>query len=112
VSPRIKSADVLLEFIRRGAVQSVRTLGEEQAEAIEMVVPENAFFIDQPLVDIRFPAGVCIAFIANAAGELRTPQDRDVIRAGDRVVIFALETAVRSLEDAIAQSTLLARRFG
>lgn len=112
VSPRIKSADVLLEFIRRGAVQSVRTLGEEQAEAIEMVVPEDAFFVGQPLIDVRFPAGVCIAFIDGNGGALRTPRDDDIVRAGDRVVIFALETAVRSLEDAISQSTLLSRRFG
>ena len=111
VSPRIKSADALLEHIRRGGVQSVRTLGEEQAEAIEMVVPRDAFFANQPLHRVRFPGGVRIVLIHDNNGHARVPNGRDVLRPGDRVVIFALETAVRRLEKALAPSRLLSRHF-
>ena len=112
VSPRVKSADVLLEYIRRGAVHSVRTLGEEKAEALELVVPERAFFVDQPLGQVRFPAGVCLAFVDDGNGRPRIPAEDDIVRAGDRVVLFALETAVRAFEDAITPTTLFRRRFG
>lgn len=98
VSPRVKAADALLEFIRKGGVHSVRTLGDEQAEAIELEVPAGSRYIGIPLDEIEFPQGTRVAVIARPDGEVLVPHGSDQIQAGDRVVVFAQEAAVRQLE--------------
>lgn len=101
VSPRVKAADALLEFIRKGGVLSVRTLGEEEVEAIELEVPAASTYADRPLAEIEFPAGAKVGAIARPDGEVIIPSGASVIRAGDRVVFFAQEGMVRRLESEV-----------
>lgn len=98
VNPRIKAADALLEFIRKGGVLSVRTLGEEKVEAIELEVPQDSGYIDKPLGKLDLPAGSKVGAIARPGGEVLIPNSRTKIRAGDHVVIFTQEGTVRKLE--------------
>jgi len=98
VNPRIKAADALLEFIRKGGVLSVRTLGEEKVEAIELEVPQGSGYIDKPLGQLDLPAGSKVGAIARPDGEVLIPDERSKIRAGDHIVIFTQEGAVRKLE--------------
>ena len=98
VSPRIKAADALLEHIRRGGVQSVRTLGEEDAEAIELVVPEGCAYAGKRLRQLDLPRGTLVGAMARTDGEAWIPQPEDIVMAGDRIVFFAKEEAVRRLE--------------
>lgn len=107
VSPRIKSADALLEFIRKGGVQSVRTLGEEQAEAIELVTPPGAAYVNMPLCAVNFPDGVRVAVIADHAGEVRIANGDSVIQPGEKVVIFAQEGAIRKLEASLLNQPVI-----
>ena len=100
VSPRIKSMDAILEFIRKGGVLSVRTLGEEMAEAIELVANEESQYVGRPLSEVGFPRGVIVGAIARPEGEVLVPRGDAVIQPGDRVVFFALETCVPELEAA------------
>lgn len=101
VNPRIKAADALLEFIRKGGVLSVRTLGEEKVEAIELEVPADSGYIDKPLEQLDLPAGSKLGAIARPDGTVLIPDGDTIIRAGDRVVIFTQEGAVRKLEKQI-----------
>ncbi len=101
VNPRIKAADALLEFIRKGGVLSVRTLGEEKVEAIELEVPGDSGYIDKPLEQLGLPAGSKLGAIARPDGTVLIPDGDTIIRAGDRVVIFTQEGAVRKLEKQI-----------
>lgn len=105
VSPRVKAADALLEFIRKGGVQSVRTLGGEQAEAIELEVPAGSRYIGIPLGEIDIPEGSLIAVIARPDGRVQVAHESDRIEAGDRVVLFAQEAAVRRLETELLDSS-------
>lgn len=100
VSPRIKSVDAILEFIRKGGVLSVRTLGEEMAEAIELVAPEGSQYVGRPLRAIGFPRGAIVGAIARPDGEVLVPRGDAIIQAGDRVIFFALECCVAELEAA------------
>jgi trk system potassium uptake protein TrkA len=100
VSPRIKSVDAILEFIRKGGVLSVRTLGEEMAEAIELVAPPESQYVGRPLREIGFPRGVIVGAIASPEGEVLVPRGDAVIEPGDRVIFFALESCVAELEAA------------
>lgn len=106
VSPRIKAADALLESIRRGGVLSVRTLGEEEAEAIELEVPDHSRYTDRPLHEIDFPSGTLVAAIAPPGEEAIIPDRDAVINPGDRVVFFVHEHAIRRLESEILAKSL------
>jgi trk system potassium uptake protein TrkA len=101
VNPRIKAADALLEFIRKGGVLSVRTLGEEKVEAIELEVPADSGYVDTPLEGIGLPAGTRLGAIVRPDGTVMIPDSDTTIRAGDRVVLFTQEGMVRKLEKQI-----------
>jgi trk system potassium uptake protein TrkA len=101
VNPRIKAADALLEFIRKGGVLSVRTLGEEKVEAIELEVPPDSGYVDTPLEGIGLPAGTRLGAIVRPDGTVMIPDSDTMIRAGDRVVLFTQEGMVRKLEKQI-----------
>lgn len=98
VNPRIKAADALLEFVRKGGVLSVRTLGEERAEAIELIVPADSVYINSPLSELDLPAGSQMGAIVRPDGKVLIADSMISISAGDRIVIFSKEGTVRKLE--------------
>jgi trk system potassium uptake protein TrkA len=98
VNPRIKAADALLEFVRKGGVLSVRTLGEERAEAIELIVPADSVYINRPLSELDLPAGSQMGAIVCPDGKVLIGDGMISISAGDRIVIFSKEGTVRKLE--------------
>jgi trk system potassium uptake protein TrkA len=92
--------DAILEFVRKGDVLSVRSFGEEAAEAIEIQAPASSWCIGRPLRDIRLPRDAIVVAIARAGGEVIVPRGDDSIEAGDRVIFVALEHSVSELETA------------
>jgi trk system potassium uptake protein TrkA len=100
VSPRLAAVDAILRFVRKGRVLSVTTFRDEEAEAIELVAAEGTRYVGRRLRDIRFPEGAIVGAIARAGGDVVVPRGDEVIRVGDRVIFFALERAVPSLERA------------
>ncbi|MCG6860392.1 MAG: Trk system potassium transporter TrkA [Chromatiaceae bacterium] len=100
VSPRLKAVDAILEFVRKGDVLSVRSFGEEAAEAIEIQAPATSPYIGRPLRAIRLPRDAIVAAIARQGGDVIVPRGDDTIEAGDRVVFVALEHCVSELETA------------
>jgi trk system potassium uptake protein TrkA len=113
VSLRLKAMDAILEFVRKGGVLSVRTLREEEAEAIELIAPKTSRYIGLPLREVPFPRGVIVGAIARPSGEVIVPRGEAIIEAGDRVVFLSLDRCVTELESAFlsgATKALWARR--
>jgi len=100
VSPRLATVDRILRFVRRGRVVSVTTLGDEEAEAIELVASANSRYVGKKLMDMRLPRGAIVGAVARASGEVIVPRGNSTIEAEDRVIFFALESVVRQLESA------------
>ena len=96
VSPNVAAVSAILQFIRRGKVVSVTMVGEEAAEALEIVALETSELVGKPLRD----AGLQDAWIgAIVRGEdVIIPSGDDVIEVGDHVVLFALRSAIPKLE--------------
>jgi trk system potassium uptake protein TrkA len=109
VSRHVKAADALFEFIRKGGVLSVRTLGEEQAEAIELEVPPESSYVGKPLARIGFPIGTQVGAIVRPDGVVVVPNDTFVLHARDRAVLFAQEQAVQRLESTVLEGTRSSR---
>ncbi len=100
VSPRLAAVDRILQYVRKGRVLSVTTFGAEEAEAIELIASRGTRFVGMKLSDIRFPRGAIVGAIARPDGEVVVPRGDSSIQAGDRVIIFALESVVSELEAA------------
>ncbi len=100
VSPRLHAVDRILQFVRKGAVLSVTTFREEEAEAIELVAAPGSRYVGKKLKDVRLPKGAIVGAIARPDGEALVPRGEASIQPGDRVIFFTLERVVRELESA------------
>lgn len=94
---RITAADKILQYIRKGKVQSTVSVGETGAEAIEFEALETSEAVGKPLYKISFPKGSLVVGIIRK-GEAIIPRGHDVIQPGDRVVIISLYQAIPKVE--------------
>jgi len=100
VSPRLATVDRILRFVRRGQVVSVTTLGDEEAEAIELVASADSRYVGKKLMEMKLPRGAIVGAVARSNGEVIVPRGHSTIEAEDRVIFFALESVVAQLESA------------
>lgn len=101
VSPRMSTVNAILRYVRRGNVRSVATLKGIDAEAMELVVGEDAPIAGRALRDVEMPQhGLFGAIIRGDA--VITPRGGDVLEPGDRVIVFAFPDAVGEFEDLLA----------
>jgi len=91
----------LAELAAAADVAERRRLGEEAAEAIELLVPEGSRCAGRPLSEIDFPPGTKAGAVVRPDGEVLVPDGDSVIHAGDRVVFFAQEQVVQRLESEV-----------
>jgi trk system potassium uptake protein TrkA len=96
VSPNLAAVSAILRFIRRGKVVSVTTVGEEAAEALEVVALETSELVGKPLKQARLEDAIVGAIVRG--DEVIIPAGEDVIEVGDHVVVFALKSAIPALE--------------
>jgi trk system potassium uptake protein len=97
VSPRLSTVNAILRYTRRGHVTSVATLKGISAEAIEFDVPPAARAVDQLIRDMPLPRGSVVGAILRGERVI-LPRGDDHVRAGDRVVMFALPDAIPAVE--------------
>lgn len=100
VSPRLTAVDRILRFVRKGRVLSVTSFREEEAESIELIAASNSKVVGKNLMELRLPRECIIGAISRPNGEVIVPCGEDSIQPGDRVIFFALERSVATLETA------------
>ena len=101
ISPRLITAGAILRHLRRGQVLSIFTSIHTEAETLELVAMPRAKIIGKPLRKVKMPPGVLIGAVAHDA-EIIIPGGDTVIRPYDRVIVFALPTAVPQAEKLFA----------
>lgn len=106
VSPKQAAVSAILHFIRRGKVVSVATVGEEAAEALEIVVLETSELAGKPLRDADLRDALVGAIVRG--DEVIIPDGDDQIEVGDHLVVLALRSAIPRLE---RQMTVQLRYF-
>lgn len=97
VSARQSTVNAILRYIRRGNVQSVATLKGIDAEALELNVGERAPILGRALADAGLPRDAVLGAIVRD-GKVIMPRGQDMLRDNDRVVVFALPTAIPEIE--------------
>jgi len=101
LSPRLVAANMILRFVRRGAVLSVATLLGSEAEVVELVVSERWAHVNKPLKSVDFPPGTNLGAVVRQ-GKVIIPSGDTVLKAGDRLIIFSMKKAVPMTEQFLA----------
>ncbi len=97
LSSRLVAANMILRFVRRGAILSVATLLGSDAEVVEYVISERWVYVDKALKTIEFPPGAVVGAVIRKK-EILIPSGDTVLRPGDRLVIFSMKKAVSKVE--------------
>lgn len=97
VSARQSTVNAILRYVRRGNVQSVATIKGIDAEALELTVGVDAPIAGRSLGLVAFPKDAVVGAILRE-DRVVLPRGGDVIRAGDRVIVFALPGAIPEIE--------------
>jgi trk system potassium uptake protein TrkA len=97
VNPRTITVSTILQHVRRGRVRSVHSLSDGFGEIIEAEALETSTLVGPPLRQAKLPDGVIVGALVRD-GEVVIPHGDTVVRANDRVVIFAAAEAVKKVE--------------
>lgn len=97
VNPRIITISAILQFIRRGEIVSLTLLKEGKAEVIELMVHSNSKIINKPLKDLNLPKNSIIGGIVRQ-DRVIIPGGKDSIQPEDKIIIFALSSAIKKIE--------------
>jgi trk system potassium uptake protein TrkA len=97
VSKQIVTVDQILKFIRSGSIVSVASIPGQAAEILEYVAQDNSKILRKPLNGIHFPKGALLGAVVRR-DEFFIPVGNSQIKAGDKVVVFALPTAIKEVE--------------
>ena len=97
IDPRATTISTILQHIRRGRILALHALRAAGAELIEAEALETLDILGTPLRDLGVPDGIRFGAIVRD-GVVLIPRGDTVIKAKDRVVIFALSEQVKKVE--------------
>lgn len=104
IDPKDIMVSSILQHIRRGRIYSAYSVRSGLCEVLEADVFDSFAFAGMPLRDVRLPAGSIIGAIVRDGETVRLRGDT-VIEKGDRLVLFAVADAVKSIEKLFSADT-------
>jgi trk system potassium uptake protein TrkA len=97
INPRTITVSNILQHVRRGRIHAVHSLHEGFGELIEADALETSSLVGKPLREVKLPVGVLLGAVVRD-GAVISPRGNTVVRAGDRVILFASSDAVKKVE--------------
>jgi trk system potassium uptake protein TrkA len=97
VSSRLSAANEILRFVRRGAIVSVATFSDSDAEAIELEVGPNSSVIGKTLAELHLPHSLIIGGVQRGK-EAFVPRGSTRIEVGDHLIVILLPDALPTAE--------------
>ncbi|MFG1349550.1 Trk system potassium transporter TrkA [Xanthobacter autotrophicus] len=97
VNPRQITVSKVLQHVRRGRIRGVHALLDGSGEMIEAEALETSPLVGRPLKDLDLLEGLRIGAIVRN-GQVLLPRGDFVVRAHDRVVLFALADRIKRVE--------------
>ncbi len=89
IRPRYLTAGTILKLVRKGKIESVMILGEDQAEVIEISVGQGASVEGKTLKELALPGGILVGAIVRGNKAI-IPRGSDQVVQQDKVVLFCL----------------------
>ena len=97
LNPRSVTVSRILQYVRRGRIRGVHSVQGGAAEMIEAEAMTTSTLVGPILRDLDLPEGIRIGAIYRG-GQVLIPQGDTVIKAKDRVIVFALRDRVKQVE--------------
>ena len=97
ISKQLLTVNSILKFIRRGSVVSVATIPGISAEAIELIANLGSKITKKPLNQQKLPKDAILGAVMRG-DDVFVPIGATKIKAGDKVVLFAMPTAISEVE--------------
>lgn len=97
INPRSVTISKILQHVRRGRIRGVHSVQNGAAEIIEAEALKTSPLVGKPLRDLDLPDGVRIGAIYRQ-GEVIQPDGDTVVKANDRIIIFAVAAMVKQVE--------------
>ncbi|MTI45864.1 trk system potassium uptake protein TrkA [Roseibium hamelinense] len=97
INPRAVTISRILQHVRRGRIRGVHSLQNGAAEVVEAEALDTSPLVGRPLRDIDLPSGIRVGAVFRD-GKVLTPDGNIQIQAQDRIVIFAIASRVRQVE--------------
>jgi len=97
ISKQLLTVNGILKFIRRGAVVSVASIPGISAEAIELIPNEGSKITRKPLSQLKIHKDAILGAVMRG-DEVLVPVGNTIIQPGDKVVLFALPSAIHDVE--------------
>lgn len=101
VSKKLLTVNAVLRFIQRSFFERIEAIPGVEAEIIEIIPQANAKITKKSLNEIHFPKYSIIGAV-HRNGEVIIPMGDTQIQTGDRVVVFALPSAIGDVEKLFA----------
>ena len=104
ISPRKIIADVLVRYARAlqnsmgSTIETLYSLMDDQAEAIEFLVQDEPTLVNMPLKELQLKPNILIAGIIRNRRPI-IPAGDDMILSGDKVVLIAAGQHLQELKD-------------
>ena len=105
VNPHLITASKILRFAREEDVVNLSILKDENAEMMELILPESAAVTGKTLNAATLPSGMLIGAVVRK-GEVIIPNGDTVLKANDRLVIFAVPKVSATLNRYFAAQKL------
>ncbi|KPB01329.1 Trk system potassium transporter TrkA [Ahrensia marina] len=97
INPRAVTISRVLQHMRRGRIRQVHSVQKGQAEVIEAQALETSPLVGKPLREQDLPEDVRIGAIYRE-GVVLKPDGQTIVKANDRVIMFAKTSAIKSVE--------------
>jgi trk system potassium uptake protein TrkA len=97
VSPRQATVSEVLKLTMGQGIETVTTIEGEKAEIIEYTTSKKSKIVGKPLKSVKFPPGAIVSMVVHK-GNTIVPRGEYIIEEGDRVVVFALQSANTQVE--------------
>lgn len=97
VNPRATTVSSILRYVRHGRIRAVYTIGDGEAEVIEVQVLGTSAIAGRRVRDSEIPDGAIIGLIAKG-DRLVVPQGDTRIEEGDLLTVFAMRDVVADVE--------------
>ncbi len=97
ISKQLLTVNGILKFIRRGSVVSVASIPGIAAEVIELIPNKGSKITKKTLREIGFPKNAIVGAVMRN-GHVFIPVGDTNIKAGDKVVLFALPSDIHEVE--------------
>jgi len=97
VNPREITISTILRHVRRGRIRELHSIGDGFGEVMELDALATSGVVNKQISELALPEGAIVGAVLRGS-EITMPKPTTTIREGDRVVVFAQESAVHRVE--------------